>query len=147
VAMEPQDPYARWVARRGQYLASDEDRERVVEVLKAAFVQGRLKHNELAWRAGRALESRTYTELIGLTADIPPARPVATQPPTRPAPPPRSVNWKVVAWVVGLAIVLPGLGVAFMDTYYGSFFILLSIGFAAASAIGSPSEHRRHRAF
>jgi len=47
------------------------DRERVVEVLKAAFVQGRLDKGELDARVGQAFASRTYAELAALTADIP----------------------------------------------------------------------------
>jgi len=43
----------------------------VVEVLKAAFVRGRLDKGELDTRVGQALASRTYAELAALTADIP----------------------------------------------------------------------------
>ena len=58
-------------ARHGRLRAAHADRERVVEVLKAAFVQGRLDKGELDARVGRALASRTYAELAALTADIP----------------------------------------------------------------------------
>ena len=43
-------------------LASDADREQVVEILKAGFVQGRLTIDELRLRAGLALASRTYAD-------------------------------------------------------------------------------------
>ena len=49
------------------------DRERVIELLKAAFVQGRLARDEFDTRIGRALASRTYAELAAVTADIPAA--------------------------------------------------------------------------
>jgi Domain of unknown function (DUF1707) len=51
--------------------AADVDRELTIDVLKAAFMQGRLTKDELAERVGRALAARTYTDLDSLTADIP----------------------------------------------------------------------------
>ena len=54
----------------GHIRASDADREQVIDVLKDAFVQGRLTKDELSVRAGLALVSRTYAELTAITADI-----------------------------------------------------------------------------
>ena len=51
--------------------ASRADRERVIDLLKAAFTQGRLDREEFDARIGRALASRTYGELAAVTADIP----------------------------------------------------------------------------
>jgi hypothetical protein len=51
--------------------ASRADRERVIDLLKAAFAQGRLDRNEFDARIGQALASRTYGELAAITADIP----------------------------------------------------------------------------
>jgi hypothetical protein len=51
--------------------ASHADREQAIEVLKAAFVQGRLTKDELDERAGQALSARTYAELTAVTADLP----------------------------------------------------------------------------
>ena len=51
--------------------ASNADRERVIDLLKAAFVQGRLVRDEFDARVGQALASRTYRELAAVTADIP----------------------------------------------------------------------------
>jgi hypothetical protein len=51
--------------------AARADRERVVELLKAAFVQGRLTRDEFDTRIGQALASRTYAELAAVTADLP----------------------------------------------------------------------------
>lgn len=56
---------------RGNMRASDVDRELTIDVLKAAFMQGRLTRDELAERVGRALVARTFTDLGSLTADIP----------------------------------------------------------------------------
>ena len=68
---EPGDNSAPGAGGRGRLRASHVDRERVVEVLKAAFVQGRLDKGELDARVGQAFASRTYAELAALTADIP----------------------------------------------------------------------------
>jgi hypothetical protein len=79
VITEPGDRGAGPVAGHGRLRASHADRERVVEVLKAAFVQGRLDQGELDGRVGQALASRTYAELAALTVDIP-ADPAPRQP-------------------------------------------------------------------
>jgi Domain of unknown function (DUF1707) len=51
--------------------AARADRERVIDLLKAAFVQGRLARDEFDERVGQVLVSRTYGELAAVTADIP----------------------------------------------------------------------------
>ena len=56
---------------RGQLRTSRADREQAIDVLKAAFVQGRLTKDELDQRVGHVLASRTYAELGALTSDIP----------------------------------------------------------------------------
>jgi Domain of unknown function (DUF1707) len=68
---------------RGHVRASNTDRERVVETLKAAFVQGRLTKEELDARTGQALAAQTYADLAALTDDLNTA-PVAARPPPRP---------------------------------------------------------------
>jgi hypothetical protein len=143
VAMGPQDRGAGWEADRGRLRASDADRERVIDTLKTAFVHGRLSKDEMASRTGQALESRTYAELAGVTAGIPPERAAAPLP-RKPAAPVRArpVRWKVVAWVVSVLVVVPGLAYAFFDTYYGSFYILLLFGFIASGLVGSPPTPR-----
>lgn len=143
MAMGPQHPHAGRAPDGGHLRASDADRERVIDALKTAFVQGRLSKDEMASRTGHALESRTYAELAGATAGIPAGRPPASPSP-RPAAPTRTsrVSWKVVAWVVGVIAVLPGLAVAWFDTVYGSFFILLVVGFVASGLVGAPPTPR-----
>ena len=51
--------------------ASHADRERVIDLLKAAFAQGRLDRDEFDARIGQALASRTYGELTAVIAGIP----------------------------------------------------------------------------
>jgi Domain of unknown function (DUF1707) len=65
---------------RGHLRASHADRERVIGVLKAAFVQGMLAKDEFDLRVGQTLASRTYAELADLTADLP-AGVAAAKPP------------------------------------------------------------------
>ena len=65
--MGPDDELpARTLASR----ASDADRERAVDVLKAAFAEGRLDQDEYAERVSMALKSRTYSDLKNLTSDL-----------------------------------------------------------------------------
>jgi hypothetical protein len=137
--MEPHDSREGWAAGGGHLRASDADRERVIEALKDAFVQGRLARSELLRRAGQALESKTYADLASATAGIPAGR-AAPAPPRQHAagPPARRVNWKVIAWILSAIIVLPGLGVAFFATYYGSFYIMLLLWGIGAAATGAP---------
>ena len=56
---------------RGHLRASHADRDRVIGVLKAAFVQGMLAKDEFDLRVGQTLASRTYADLAALTADLP----------------------------------------------------------------------------
>lgn len=65
------DPVA---AARARLRASDADRERAIEALKAAFTGGRLTRDELDVRLDRAMRARTYAEVAAATADMP-ARP------------------------------------------------------------------------
>ena len=55
--------------------ASDADRDRVIDVLRAATADGRLTADEFSERMEAALSSRTFRELAPLTADLvtPPA--------------------------------------------------------------------------
>jgi Domain of unknown function (DUF1707) len=84
VTAEPEDPMALAAAGRGRLRASHADREHVIDMLKAAFVQGRVTKDEFDTRVGQAFASRTYAELAAVTADIP-AGQIADQPPSNPA--------------------------------------------------------------
>jgi hypothetical protein len=64
-------PDGKAAAADGHLRAAHADREQVIAVLKAAFVQGRLTKDELEARAGQAFAAKTYAELATLTADIP----------------------------------------------------------------------------
>ena len=81
----------------GLLRASHADRERAVDVLKAAFAEGRLSQDEYTDRVGQAHASRTYADLGALVADLP-VGPLGTLPletlplgTLPPAPPPAAV--------------------------------------------------------
>ncbi len=80
----PEDQMAVAAAGRSRLRASHADREHVIDMLKAAFVHGRVTKDEFDARVGQAFASRTYAELAAVTADIP-ARQIADQPPSNPA--------------------------------------------------------------
>ena len=69
--MRTDDRIAVAAAGRSRLKASDSDRERVLDMLKAAFTQGRLTKDEFDARVGRTLVSRTWGDLTVLTDDIP----------------------------------------------------------------------------
>jgi hypothetical protein len=75
----PKDPPAR------ELRASDADRERVVEVLREAYGDGRLTADEHAERVERAYAARTLGDLVGLTADLVTAEGQPIRVETRPA--------------------------------------------------------------
>jgi hypothetical protein len=68
--------------------ASDADRQEVVERLRGALEEGRLKMNEYLDRMGLAYDAVTYGDLAPLCRDLPEARPVARPEPAPAAPAP-----------------------------------------------------------
>jgi hypothetical protein len=51
--------------------AADADRERTLDVLRAAYGEGRLSKEEFDARSAAAMAARTYGELTALVADVP----------------------------------------------------------------------------
>jgi hypothetical protein len=99
----------------GRLMASDADREKVVDMLKAAFAQGRLTNEELDLRAGQTFAARTYADLAALTADLP-AGLTRTEPVRKPAQAqPRQPVDKAVVWsafgVIALALLAAAIAV------------------------------------
>jgi hypothetical protein len=94
VMAAPGDELAAWAGGRGHLRASHADRERVIGILKAAFVQGMLGKDDFDLRVAQTFASRTYAELAAVIADLPaglarasaaaPARPHHRQPVVRP---------------------------------------------------------------
>lgn len=90
----------------GRMRASREDRERVIDALKTAFVHDRLTRDELDARVGQALAARTYADLDAVSASIPAGHESAPLP--FPAHPYRPVR----AAVKGSAIAIAGTALA-----------------------------------
>jgi hypothetical protein len=87
----------------GRLRASHADRDRVIDVIKAAFTRGMLDKDEFDLRVGQVLTSRTYADLAALTADLP-ATLAAAQPLTVPAPQSQERRF-VKALACGLVVV------------------------------------------
>jgi hypothetical protein len=121
----PRDPESAGIPGPGRFLASDADRERVVDALKTAFVHGLLTRHELGTRTGQALTARTYAELAVLTTGITAgltARPAESRAPRK------RVSKKVVACGVCGIVLPPALAAAFF-TFYGGFLVLFLFTF------------------
>ena len=73
---------------RHKMRASDADRQEVVERLRAALDEGRLKMDEYLDRMGLASEAVTYGDLAPLYADLPEGGSLAWRDPAPPAPAP-----------------------------------------------------------
>jgi hypothetical protein len=107
--------------------ASDAERQEVVERLRGALDEGRLKMDEYLERMGLAYEAVTYGDLVPLYRDLPEARAVAKPEPAAPpaptpAPAPRAevvkrggfaglptplkVLWTIWATVVSINVVI-----------------------------------------
>ncbi len=100
-------------AGHGRLRASHADRERVIDVLKAGFAQGRLTKDEFDTRVSQTFAARTYAELAVITADIPAQRAVAGPRPTPAWTPKPGVAWGtglIIAAVVLVSAVLTGNG-------------------------------------
>jgi Domain of unknown function (DUF1707) len=131
---------------RGHLRAGHVDREQVIEVLKAAFVQGRLSKDEFDLRVGRALASRTYAELIPITADIPAG--VATVQPSRTP----VDKIRVAAWGASAAVALTALGIvaAIAANVHGLFYLfavafIVTSGLAYAFVVEAWKQQRSRR--
>ena len=104
----------------GRLRSSRADREQVVDVLKAAFTQGRLDQDELDERVSRALASRTYADLAVLTADIP----IETGEALLPEKARVSAGKKAVAAMTGATAALVAICAVAANTPDGSPFVL-----------------------
>jgi hypothetical protein len=138
----PQDP-----AGRRQFRASHADREQVIELLKAAFVQERLTQDELDTRVGLALASRTYADLADLTADLP-AGPAAAEPAGSPArtlakAARRSGICMLVAFaLVGVAALTNSPNVTGLAVFLGVWAVIAASGFLGYGVVDAWQERR-----
>jgi len=82
---------------RGKLRASDADRDRVVELLNAAYTEGRLSKEEYDGRLENAFSARTYADLDEVLTDLPIARAAGPVGPMGPVAPVAKVNGLAVA--------------------------------------------------
>lgn len=115
--------------------ASDADRERAVEALKAGYQEGLLTSAELDARTGLVFAARTYAELTVATAVLA-ARPLPGVPAGRRLTP------KVVAGGA-CAIVLPPVLVAAFVSFYGGFIVLFLVACVGLFVSAAPVSERR----
>jgi hypothetical protein len=131
----PGDETAAGTGGRSRLRASYADREQVIELLKAAFVQGRLARDEFDVRVGRVLASRTDAELDAVTADIP-AKVAAAQPPRTRTREPVTSTMRVVTRGAGVSIPLAVLlGVIAVLTGNATLLVLSIFAFTGAAAV------------
>ena len=104
----PPYPYGQGQFVQPGMLCAAADRERTIDVLKAAFGEGRLSKEEFDSRSGRVLAARTYADLAGIVADLPagPAGPMMPYqggfyPPMMPAQP--TSGLAIGAMICGIA--------------------------------------------
>jgi hypothetical protein len=154
----PEDEMAPGAGGRGRLRAAHADREQAIEVLKAAFVQGRLTKEDFDVRVGQVLASRTYADLAPVTAGLP-AGAAAVQPDRPPA---RARARKpvdkirVAAWGASAGVALAALGVvaAVVAGSHGFFYVFalafivtagLAYAFVAEAWIQERSRRQRPR--
>lgn len=97
---------------RDQMRASDADRERVVERLRAALNEGRLDLGEYDERMQQAYSAKTYGDLDGLLTDLPVGpHPVAAAAAVEPKPKNPTAEWIFHQWQswVPAAVVLTAI--------------------------------------
>jgi hypothetical protein len=135
----PGDHIAADAAGHGPLGPSHADRERVIMLLKTAFVQGRLTKEELGTRVGQAYTAQTYAELTEVTADLPPGLMGAPPPRQLARPRPRlSMNTAVSAGAFAMLAALVALLVAIAsDNAIGVIGATAVVTMVAALAFGT----------
>lgn len=148
--IEPGDESAAAAGGGGHLRVSRTDRERVIELLKDAFVQERLTQEELDTRVGLALASRTYADLAELTGDIPagsaPVEPAGSPARTLAKAARRSGICMLVAFaLVGVAVLTqsgPLTGMAFLSALIA---VLAASGFLGYGVVDAWRERHARR--
>ena len=147
----PGDETAPRAGIHGNLRTSRADREQVIDVLKAAFVQERLTKDEFDLRIGQVLASRTYAELAAVTADIPagliadqpPGAPVRVQARHRMGNPAKAAI--CVAIAVAVAVVLTVATNGYALRLFVPFYFLALLAAAAQMLASRHDKHSRRR--
>ncbi len=116
----------------GRMRATDADREKVREVLQAAYADGRLTKDEYDNRDHALFQAKTYDQLASLTTDL--RRPVPYQPPPYPvAIPSGRTN--------PLAAVSLGFGIGQMFLPFVGAIVAIIMGHVAKSQIRETGDY------
>jgi hypothetical protein len=140
----PQTEMTAGMAAHGRLRVSHTDREQMIDVLKAAFVRGRLTKDEFDARIGQALAARTYADL----AAVIPAGLIGAQSPQKAARTP--VNSNVKSCVCAIALAAASWLATFLTDNVAVFMvaIVVTIGVflasPAADALMLGSGHSKH---
>jgi Domain of unknown function (DUF4190)/Domain of unknown function (DUF1707) len=107
-----------WItsAEYARMRACDEDREHTADLLRNAFVEGRLTQDELDERLGLVYTSRTYADLAAQTADLPVPRQLPT-------------------WRPSVPQTLPGTNGLAVGSFVCALLELFTFGFTAVPAV------------
>jgi Domain of unknown function (DUF1707) len=122
-------------AHHGRMRASDADRERAADALRAGYGQGLLTAGELDVRTRQVLAARTYAELTAATAVL-----AARRLPGAPAR--KRIGPKVVAAGACVIVVPPALVAAFLS-FYGGFIVLFLVACVGVFVSAAPMSPRR----
>ncbi len=142
---KPGDDRAAAAAGRGRLRASHADREHVLRVLKAAFVQGLLTKDEFDMRMGQAFTSLTYAGLDAVTADLP-AGLIGAQPLRKPvrAQAPHPENKVVNSFASGSFAVI-ALATVFLTGNFALFFTVAAAMFGVFLVAGGRMVYSSHK--
>ena len=134
---EAWDQVAACMVSRDRIRAADADRDRVLDTLGTAFMDGRLTGEEFHARAVWAAASRTYGDLAAVTVSIPPRSE---------APPRRTVRTdldrvdkKSLAWGMFLILMPVTLGIAFA-THFVGFLVQFVVAFIGVTVTAQPDS-------
>jgi Domain of unknown function (DUF1707) len=156
--------------RQKMMRASDAERQEVVDRLRAALDEGRLKMDEYLDRMGLASEAMTYGDLVPLCADLPESASVARrEPAAAPAvspqapppvaaarhglPTPLKVLWTIWAAIVAVNVVIWALASAttahliypwpvWVAGPWGAILLVVSVGVMQVRRGDSPQPKR-----
>ena len=140
----PQTEMTAGMAAHGRLRVSYTDREQMIDVLKAAFVRGRLTKDEFDARIGQALAALTYADLVAVI----PAGLIGAQSPQKAARTP--VSSSVKSCVCAIALAAASWLATFLTDNVAVFMvaIVVTIGVflasPAADALMLGSGHRKH---
>jgi Domain of unknown function (DUF1707) len=147
-----EDEVAARAAGRGHLRSSHADREQVIGMLKAAFVQGMLAKDEFDLRVDQVLASRTYAQLAAVTADLPaglavaqppkPARADGGQPILRPGQIATGATVLYAGAWAAAAVFAAADRVAFGLVFLGGLVYLFVLAIAFATALENRQEKR-----